>query len=188
MPLIKQEWNRRQDVQLIRKAKEGDSKAFSKLVTKYQRQVYACIARMVFSHSLTDDLIQETFIKVFQSLYRFDESYPFYPWVRRIAVNTTLNRLKSEGSRKASFFEYSNPDIISDDNPVQDVEREEMLRNLKRAMQVLPEEQRIVFVLRTNDELSYEEIAKTLGISIGTVMSRLNRARTKLKTLFKDYL
>lgn len=188
MPLLKQEWDKRQDVQLIRKAKSGDAKAFTKLVKKYQRQVYACIARMVFSHQLIDDLIQETFIKVFQSLHRFDESYPFYPWVRRIAVNATINCLKSEAGRKASSLDELNPTVISNENPVQELERAEMLQNLRRALHALTDEQRVVFVLRTQEEMSYDEIAQALGISIGTVMSRLNRARTKLKMLLKDYL
>ena len=188
MPLLKKEWDKYQDLKLIRKAKNGDPKSFAKLVRKYQRQVYACIARMVFSHDLTDDLIQETFIKAFKNLYRFDEKYPFYPWVRRIAVNTTINRLKSEAIRKTLPLDELNSTAISDDDPVQQVERDEMLQNLKRALQTLPEEQRAVFTLRTDEEMNYEEIAETLGVSIGTVMSRLKRARSKLKILLKDYL
>jgi len=188
MPQLKQEWDRHQDIQLIRKAKKGDTKAFSKLVKKYQRQIYACIARMVYSHELTDDLIQETFIKVYKSLYRFDENYPFYPWVRRIAVNATINRLKSEAARKASSLDNLDSTIVSDENPFQQLEQEEMLQNIRRAMYTLPEEQRAVFVLRTQEAMSYEEIAQTLGISLGTVMSRLNRARSKLKVILKEYL
>ena len=188
MAILNNDRERKNDLSLIRKAKKGDAKAFAQLVKKYQRQVYYCIARMVFSHHLTDDLIQETFIKVYNNLHRFDESFPFYPWIRCIAVNTTLNRLKHEASKKTYAIAELEPTLVSDHNPIHEVENAEMLRCLRNALHRIPEDQRAVFILRTNEEMSYDEIAATLGISVGTVMSRLNRARSKLKSLLKEHI
>ena len=180
-------WDKRRDNKLVRRARKGDAKAFEKLVERYQRPVYACIIRLVRSHEATDDLIQESFIRVHNNLHRFDERYPFYPWVRRIAVNATLNYLKSAAGRHLLPLDAVE-DTVSDENPGEQLEQREMLRCLRRALLVLPEEQRMVFLLRTREEMSYQEIADALGISMGTVMSRLNRARARLKDLMKDHL
>lgn len=190
MSVLKIKWDRTQDRMLIRKAKRGDTDAFTGLIKKYQRQVYACISGLVFSHASTDDVLQDTFIKVYRNLHRFDENYPFYPWVRRIAVNTALNYLKNEARRQAVSIdapEDASVMLQAEDNPGRDVEKKEMLEKLREAVKELPEEQRMVFVLRTQQEMSYEEIAQLLEISMGTVMSRLNRARSKLKELLKDH-
>jgi RNA polymerase sigma-70 factor (ECF subfamily) len=190
MTSLKQEWDSRQEKRLIAKAKSGDEKAFARLIERYQRPLYYCIFAMVFSHSQTDDLIQDTFIKVFKSLYRFDEKYPFYPWIRRIAVNITINWMKSEAGRKAisiDAIDPSDPQVVLKEDPGSMAERGEMLQALSRALQDLPAEQRAVFVLRTMNELSYEEIAGDLQISMGTVMSRLNRARSKLRSIMKEF-
>jgi len=188
---LKQQLQRQKEKRLIRKAKGGDANAFGALVRLYQRPVYSIIATMVTSHQITDDLIQETFIKAYKNLNRFDESFPFYPWIRRIAVNTTFNYLKSETLRRhANLDDLDEMGVspLSEDDPAKNFEHNEMMTRVRQALETLPVEQRAVFSLRTYEEMSYEEIAQTLNISIGTVMSRLNRAREKLKKRLQDIL
>ena len=191
MSSLKQEWGRRQEAKLVRKAQEGDVDAFTKLIERYQRPIYASIYGMVLSHAHTDDLMQETFIKAYRNLHRFDKRFPFYPWIRRIAINTTINWLKSEARRKAyslDALDETHPMLILHENPAQIVESNEMECVVRKALLELPAEQRAVFVYRVLQEMSYEEIAGELQISIGTVMSRLNRARSKLKKYLQGYL
>jgi len=191
MSSLKQEWEKRQEAKLVRKAQRGDVAAFTKLIERYQRPIYASIFGMVLSHEQTDDLIQETFIKAHRNLYRFDLRLPFYPWIRRIAINTTINWLKSEKAKKTyslDALEDTHPMLVLDENPGHIVERKEMRSIVSKALLTLPIEQRTVFVYRVLQEMSYEEIAGELQISIGTVMSRLNRARNKLRKHLKGYL
>jgi RNA polymerase sigma-70 factor, ECF subfamily len=190
MPSLKQEWNRHIDSRLIRKAKQGDARAFEQLVERYQRPLYLCIVRMVFQHDDTDELVQETFVRIYQNLNRFDHHYPFYPWARRIAMNLTLNYLKSRSSRKSASLEgaVAIPNGNPEADPLHRAEQNELQSGVKKALASLPEEQRMVFILRTREEMSYDEIAEALQISPGTVMSRLNRARARLKELLAHYL
>ncbi len=191
MSSLKEEREKRQEAKLVRKAREGDVSAFTKLVERYQRPVYASIYGMVLSHAQTDDLIQETFIKAYRNLHRFDERLPFFPWIRRIAINTTINWLKSERGKKTcslDALEATHPSLALHENPGQIVERREMESVVRKALLALPIEQRTVLAYRVLQEMSYEEIARELQISIGTVMSRLNRARNKLKKLLRGYL
>ena len=188
---LKQQIQRQKEKKLVKKARNGDARAFEALIKIYQRPVYLCIVGMISSHHATDDLIQETFIKAFNNLHRFDENYPFYPWIRQIAVNTTLNFIKSESIRRHTNLDELNEtghSPIAEDDPAKDMERSEMMHRVRQALATLPAEQRMVFSLRTYEEMSYEEIAQALDISIGTVMSRLNRAREKLKKQLQDYI
>ena len=133
MAILNNDRERKNDLSLIRKAKKGDAKAFAQLLKKYQHQVYHCIARMVYNN-----------------LHRLDESFPFYPWIRRIAVNTTLNRLKHESNRKAYAIAEVEPTLVAEHNPIHEVENAEMLMCLQNALHRIPEDQRMVFILRTN--------------------------------------
>ncbi|MBN1999006.1 sigma-70 family RNA polymerase sigma factor [candidate division KSB1 bacterium] len=190
MPTITQEWNNKLDVWLIGKVLNGNARAFERLVQKYQQHVYRTIIRMVKDHGTADDLIQQTFIKVYTNLDKFDTAYPFFPWIRRIAVNETLNLLKSKSEQRKKSIESLDDKHIpvqAWDNPLRNMEKKEFIRQLERAVNDLPLEQKTVFILRTQEEMSYQEIADDLDISVGTVMSRLNRARCKLKTALLDY-
>ncbi|MCU0645691.1 MAG: sigma-70 family RNA polymerase sigma factor [bacterium] len=164
------------DLKWIRKAMLGNHRAFEKLVLKYQQRIYFTVRKIVLDHDDADDIVQDTFVKTYQNLHRFDEHYPFYPWLRRIALNTTLNHQAKAHRKKES---------ILDDDEFDHIESEH--ENPLQAMEQLPLDQRMVFILRTNDELSYEEIGEQLEISTGTVMSRLSRARAKLKEILQPY-
>lgn len=166
--------------------------AYESLVLKYQQRVYALCRRLTGAHQSADDLAQETFIKAYYALGRFDAQWPLYPWLRRIALNSGLNYLKArkrerpllEGTLGARRTPFSAPA----DGPEERLERAEFEVRFERALASLPADQRSVFVLRFHESMSYEEISRALDLPIGTVMSRLNRARQKLKGLLADSL
>jgi RNA polymerase sigma-70 factor (ECF subfamily) len=177
---------------LISRAKEGDMEAFETLIRKYEKNIYFLCHRMTNAHQAADDLAQETFIKAYFSLHSFKDGMNFFTWIRKIAVNSTLNYLKT-WKREEPLGE--NDHRISDrdsspnpESPHQELQRHQMEQEFKRALEALPSDQRIVFILRTYEHLSYEEIAQSLKVPRGTVMSRLNRARKKLKSHLSDYL
>ena len=180
------------DFKWVRKAKKGNHKAFEKLVIKYQKPIYYSIRKMVLDHDDTNDIVQDTFVKAYSNMHRFDEQFPFYPWLHRIAVNTAINykTKKSrfiENSPDSQGKEISEP-ILAKNNPLEDFLQNELKTNIQEALERLPFEQRAVFVMRTSEDLSYQEISEQLDISIGTVMSRLSRARAKLRELLQHYL
>jgi RNA polymerase sigma-70 factor (ECF subfamily) len=180
------------DAVLVRKAQEGDVDAFESLVRRYQQPVYAVCRRLTAAHQSADDLAQETFVKAYFALATFDSCRPFFPWLRKIAVNASLNYLKSR-RRERPLDDGSRVLRGSEGRPAQDrpearFERAEFEARFERSLAALPEEQRSVFVLRFYEGLSYEEMARMLDVPHGTVMSRLNRARRKLKALLADSL
>lgn len=176
----------------IRKSLNGDSKSFEWLIQKYQKRIYFTVLQVVMNHDDADDVLQETFIKAYTKLNTYNELYPFYPWLYRIAINTSLNHQKKKARLRAlSLDELDNNNNHSElaESPSQlfDTEGSELVDNLKKALQRIPYEQRTVFMLRVNDGLSYQEISETMEISMGTVMSRLSRARDKLRVLLQGY-
>jgi RNA polymerase sigma-70 factor (ECF subfamily) len=164
--------------------------AFESLVRKYQQRVYGLCRRLTGAHQSADDLAQETFIKAYFALARFDAQWPLYPWLRKIAVNAGLNYLKARGRERpldeGSLGGRRAPSASEGDDPEERLEQAEFQARLDWAVESLPADQKSVFVLRLHESMSYEEIARTLGLPLGTVMSRLNRARQKLKELLAD--
>lgn len=179
------------DKKLVKKALKGDGHAFESIVKKYQKQLYFTIRKIVSGHEDTDDVLQDTFIKAFNRLDTYKAEYPFYPWLHRIAVNTAINHYKKKGTHKESsldeMLDEGNPFPAKHRNPQRELEQNELNEQVKFALEKLPIDQKVVFLLRTSDELSYEEISTHLNISIGTVMSRLSRARGKLRILLRGY-
>lgn len=179
-----------EDAVLVGKAQQGDMDAFESLVRKYQQRVYGLCRRLTGAHQSADDLAQETFIKAYFALARFDAQWPLYPWLRKIAVNAGLNYLKARGRERpldeGSLGGRRAPSASEGDDPEERLEQAEFQARLDWAVESLPADQKSVFVLRLHESMSYEEIARTLGLPLGTVMSRLNRARQKLKELLAD--
>jgi len=176
----------------VRRSLDGDQRAFEWVVKKYQKRVYFTILQIVVSHEDADDVLQETFIKAYTKLHTFDASFPFYPWLYRIAINTALNYQKKKTRVRAVSLDgidgnNHQSDFAQAAKQDGDMERSELIRKLKEALEKIPGEQRTVFALRVYDGLSYQEISATLDISIGTVMSRLSRAREKLRKLLEGY-
>jgi RNA polymerase sigma-70 factor (ECF subfamily) len=176
---------------LIRKAKKGDSGAFSELVRTYQKRVYRHVYRFCPDHDTADDLAQETFVRAYTSLQTFREEFRFSGWLLTIATNLALNHLKRQ-KRQVSTEDYPIEEIIADPNPRADPARnlsdKEIRSKLAEAIDRLPPDFKAVFILRVYEDLSYDQIAKRLGIEAGTVMSRLFRARSKLKKALEEYL
>jgi RNA polymerase sigma-70 factor (ECF subfamily) len=186
------QYEHKEDRMLIIKAKSGDTLAYEYLVKKYQKQIYYLCQRMTGAHQSADDLSQETFIKAFFAISKFKEDMNFFTWIRKIAVNSTLNYLKVR-KREKPLGENSeqipgNPGSISQELPQDRVQRIQIERKFKASLQSLHSDQRSVFILKVYEGLSYKDIAQLLNIPFGTVMSRLNRARKKLKFIMADYI
>jgi RNA polymerase sigma-70 factor, ECF subfamily len=180
---------RASDVELIHRVQSGDTEAFDELMKRYAASVYKVAYSLTRNHADADDMSQETFIRAYRAIARFDEHYQFYTWVRRIAVNLCFNHLKRGKKFRFVPLPQSDGDAESVDiaDPKAPAADSGLRRDLDQALTKLPPDQRAVFVLRTDEEMSYEEISKTLRIPVGTVMSRLNRAREKLRELLREY-
>jgi RNA polymerase sigma-70 factor (ECF subfamily) len=173
---------------LIARARRGDPSAFEEIVRLYQRRVYGVALRIVRAHDVADDVTQEAFLRAWRSLDRFDLERPFGPWVCRIAANLAVNHVRSPRAREEGLPDGHAETRSSGPGPIDALLDAEGARVLEAAMGQLPQEQRAVLVLRVVEDLSYAEIAETLGISPGTVMSRLFRARERLALALSPYL
>ena len=181
---------------LVAKCQDGEKKAFELLIQKYQRRIYHLIYRMTQDSDMVEPLAQEVFLKAYRSIGKFRGNSQFYTWIYRIAVNTCLSHLKRESLEDS----YENPQEISpghfhpDAQPVQpqdpeeQVMRKEFFRYLMSTVTQLPEELRTTIVLREFLGMNYEEIAEVLEIPLGTVRSRIFRARSQLRDLLAPYL
>jgi RNA polymerase sigma-70 factor (ECF subfamily) len=184
------------DRELVLRARDGDRDAFAEIVRCYQRRIYAVAMRMTRRHEVADDITQDTFVRAYRNLERFEIGRPLKPWLTRIAVNLAINYLNGVAKREQPLYtedapggpgrreetRASRPEPL-DSNPERALESEELALDLDRAVSLLPFEQRTVFLLKVVEEMRYEEIAKLLGISEGTVMSRLSRARGRLRVM-----
>lgn len=172
------------DLQLVRKVRNGDRAAFDLLVVKYQSRVASIISRYVYDSQEVMDLTQETFVKAFRAIDRFRGDSAFYTWLYRIAVNTAKNFLEARGRRPQGSADVTDAENFDDGGRLRDpasperlLQREQLQKALAEAIASLPEELRSAFLLREYDGLSYEDIARILECPIGTVRSRIFRAR-----------
>jgi RNA polymerase sigma-70 factor (ECF subfamily) len=150
--------------------------------------VYAVAYRIVRRHDQADDIVQEAFIRAQRALGRFIVGRPFGPWIARIAANLAVNETRSPRRREEELPSGHAETPACDAGPLGSLLEREAQTVLDRALEELPAEQRAVFVLRVYEDLSYQEIAEALEISPGTVMSRLSRARGKLRGSVQRYL
>jgi RNA polymerase sigma-70 factor (ECF subfamily) len=182
------------DRDLVLRAREGDRDAFAEIVRSYQRKVYGVAMRMTRRHEVADDITQDTFVRAYRSLSRFELGRPLQPWLTRIAVNLAINYLNGVAKREKPLPEDDlwargrSAQVPLDSSPERALESEELATDLERAVARLPVEQRTVFLLKVVEEMRYEEIAKLLSISEGTVMSRLSRARSRLKEMLAGHM
>jgi RNA polymerase sigma-70 factor, ECF subfamily len=173
------------DVDLVRRVQRGDSAAFDLLVRKYQHRIAALIGRYISDWSECQDVAQETFLRAYRALGNFRGDAQFYTWLHRIAVNTAKNHLVAHNRRPptddidvedAEQFE-SGLRLRDNDTPERELMRQQLEQTVMRAVEGLPEELRQAITLREVDGLSYEEIAQRMDCPIGTVRSRIFRAR-----------
>ena len=173
------------DVDLVRRVQRGDSAAFDLLVRKYQHRIVALIGRYISDWSECQDVAQDTFLRAYRALGNFRGDAQFYTWLHRIAVNTAKNHLVAHNRRPptddidvddATQFE-SGMRLRDNDTPERELMRQQLEQTVMRAVEGLPEELRQAITLREVDGLSYEEIAQRMDCPIGTVRSRIFRAR-----------
>ena len=176
------------EADLVRKARGGNLFAFEEMVKRYQRRVYAVARRIVQRHDVADDVTQEAFLRGYQALDSFDIGRPFGPWICRIAANLAVNHVRSPRAREQELPEGHHEMASGAADPLSAVLETEAQQILQRALQDLPPDQRAVLVLRVVEDLSYREIADALQLEMGTVMSRLSRAREKLRVALEPYL
>ena len=177
------------DHELVARVQRGDSKAFDLLVRKYQHRIVALIGRYVSDWSECQDVAQEAFLRAYRAMGSFRGDAQFYTWLHRIAVNTAKNHLVANGRRPptddidvADAEQYDSGIRLRDnDTPERELMRQQMEQTVMRAVEALPEELRIAISLREVEGLSYEEIAARMDCPIGTVRSRIFRAREAIE-------
>ena len=175
---------READQELVLKAQRGDSRAFDLLVLKYQSRVASLVARFVNDAAEVEDVTQEAFIKAYRALPKFRGESAFYTWLYRIASNTAKNYLVSKGRRPSADADVSNAEYFEEAEALRDSETpensylgRELAQAVTEVLEALPEELRMALTLREFEGLSYEEIAEVMECPVGTVRSRIFRAR-----------
>ncbi len=177
------------DEELIRRCASGDHQAFDLLFKKYARPLTNFIFNILHDRIRSEDIFQDTFIKVFKNSHKFDNRFKFSTWVYRIALNLSINELKKRKRDKDhKFDDEKNGNTILDNlsdfiTPEEIIERKEKNEKVKAAVEKLPEKKRIAFVLKFYNQLSYEEIAEITECSIGTVKSRIHYSIEKLQII-----
>ena len=184
------------DQELVRRVQKGDKKAFDILVRKYQNRVTNLISRYVYDPAETLDVAQETFIKAYRALPNFRGDSAFYTWLYRIAINTAKNHLVAKGRRlpladvdtqEAEQFQGESP-LKDYETPEHVLQRDDIEKVVFETIDSLPEDLRTAITLREIDGLSYEEIADAMSCPVGTVRSRIFRAREAIERNLKPLL
>ena len=168
------------DSLLINEIKEGNEEAFKILMLKYQMRIYSTLYSYTKSKETAEDLTQQTFIKVWKKIDMFKGESSFYTWLYRVAINLAKNHYASSAFKKERLnisSEDKNYEFLSNNNIEEEHQLKESLNNINIFISSMPEEIRTCFILREKEGKSYDEIAKILNIPIGTVRSRIYRAR-----------
>ena len=179
------------DVQLIDEALDGESAAFGQLVCKYQDRLYNTIVHVVGCRDEAEDVVQDAFIQAFVKLASFRRDSAFYTWLYRIAFNTAVSRRRrrrTEVSVERGREMLGVEPLDVGDAPDDRLLREERVAQVRQALSALSEEHRAILVLREMEGCCYETIAEVLDLPIGTVRSRLHRARLQLREELKEAL
>lgn len=184
------------DQELVERVQSGDKSAFDVLVGKYQHKIVSLITRYVSDHAEAMDVAQEAFIKAYRAIGRFRGDSAFYTWLYRIAINTAKNHLVAQSRRPpqtdvdaqdAEQFQV-NSRLKEQDSPEHNALRAEIEQTIHQAIADLPEDLRVAITLREFDGMSYEDIAKTMDCPIGTVRSRIFRAREAIDARLRPLL
>jgi RNA polymerase sigma-70 factor (ECF subfamily) len=184
------------DLELVGRAQRGDSAAFDLLVRKYQHRIVALVGRYVHDWSEAQDVAQETFLRAYRAMANFRGDAQFYTWLHRIAVNTAKNHLTAHNRRPptddvdaadAELYD-AGARLRDTETPERELMRQELEQTVMKAVNALPEELRAAITLREVDGLSYEEIAQKMACPIGTVRSRIFRAREAIDVELRPLL
>lgn len=185
---------------LLKKAKKGDTSAYGRLMMAYQDRLYSLAFRLLANHEDAEEAVQDAFIKAWRNLGQFHGKSSFYTWIYRIAVNSALNRLSHEKRRGRGKFldldEVLRPDgeTLGRDlpdpglTPSEQANQAKLEAAIQKEVAQLPGDLRVVVVLRDIEGMAYETVSETLGLPLGTVKSRLHKARMKLQEALRVYL
>jgi len=171
------------DYALMKKVQGGDMVAFNKIAERYKDRLMNVIMRMLHSHEEAEDIVQETFVRVYQHRDSFDFRHCFSTWIYTIALNLARNELRKR--KRFKFYDIFDMQGKESEIAVEMDLPSNMPKAIESAMATLPEKYRMAFVLRDVQEMPYEEVAKIMNIPLGTVKSRVNRARAMLRDKLK---
>jgi RNA polymerase sigma-70 factor (ECF subfamily) len=185
------------DAELVARVQRGDRQAFDLLVLKYQRKIMRLLSRMIRDPAEIEDVAQEAFIKAYRALPQFRGDSAFYTWLYRIAINTARNWLATNKRRPTNSFVQENEDgetfdesdnLTDNSTPESELASRQIAQTVNKAIEDLPEELRNAIVMREIDGMSYEDIAQSMNCPIGTVRSRIFRAREAIATRLRPIL
>ncbi len=189
------------DLTLVKRVRSGDQRAFKLLVERYQRKVYAVALGMLKDKEAAMDVSQEAFVKVYKYLDHFKGDSSFYTWLYRITANICIDHLRKRAGSGGEHVEFD--ETVSSElggerigtlgsrlgtNPQKSALRRELAEKIQEALAQVPEKHRAILLLREIEGMSYEDLARTLDIPKGTVMSRLFHARAKVQKILSEYL
>ena len=172
-----------EDLELIHRSQAGDTEAFGQLVTKYRAKILARLHGIVHNEHDARDLAQEGFLKAWHSIRQFKGRSSFYTWLYSITVNLAIESLRRRRRRFEVELDHAIPSSVP--SPRANYQYNEIRQHINAALAQLSPEHRVVIVLKVMEDLQYQEIAKTLNVSVGTVMSRLFYGRKKLQSILK---
>jgi RNA polymerase sigma-70 factor (ECF subfamily) len=184
------------DIELVARTQEGDARAFDELVVKYSPRLYGLVYNMTSNHEDANDLLQDVFAKAFRSIKGFRGKSSFYTWIHSIAVNMTINFLKKRGRRFQMSLDDVDLNIQNDkefieltasSSPVREADLGELQQKLNEAMLKLSPEHRAVVTMFDIQGMPHAEISKILGVSEGTVRSRLFYAHRQLQAYLEEF-
>lgn len=189
--------SRKQDTELIARTQAGDASAFDELIVKYSPRLYGLVYNMTSNHEDTNDLLQDIWAKAYRSIVGFRGQSSFYTWIHSIAVNMSINFLKKRNRRKLVSLDDIDSGIQNDkefveltasSTPIREANLGELQKRLNESMQKLSSEHRAVVTMFDIQGMPHAEIAKILGISEGTVRSRLFYAHRQLQNFLSEFL
>jgi RNA polymerase sigma-70 factor, ECF subfamily len=175
------------DFELVKRFLEGDESSFNRLINKYQQKIYWHARRMTGSHLDADEVVQEVLLVLYNKLKNFQFKSSLYTWIYRITSTRSINYLNKRKIRKILYFDDINTsEIGTKEDIVNDIDIKDKIKKMDQFLQILPDKQREIFILRNVDGLSYEEISEITGKSIGGLKSNYFHAINKISEMMKN--